>query len=102
MALLSTSQVPNLELSEEERKVNARSINEIEFRKRAVYNMWVIIVTIFIADTYSTLYSVTLAIWAGPNCYVQDEVWVKSLSTVTERSIHYFLWLFPVIWLFWP
>ena len=64
--------------------------------------MWIIICTIFIADSYSTIYSVTLAIWGGPECYVQDEVWVRSLSTVTERTIHYILWLYPVIWLFWP
>ena len=45
--------------------VNAKSVKEIEFRKKAVYNMWVIICTIFFADTYATLYSLTLAIWGG-------------------------------------
>ena len=92
--------MPNLESSDD--KVNEKAIKEIEFRKKAVFNMWVIICTIFIADTYATLYSMTLAIWGGKDCYVQDEVWVKSLSTVTERTIHYILWLFPVMWIFWP
>ena len=64
--------------------------------------MWVIICTIFFADTYATLYSLTLNIWGGKYCYVQDEVWVKSLSTFVERFIHYNVWLFPVIWIFWP
>ena len=89
-------------MSAGESKGNARAIKEIEFRKKAVLNMWIIICTIFIADSYATIYSVTLAAWGDYDCYVQDTVWVKSLSTVTERIIHYILWLYPVIWLFWP
>ena len=59
------------------------SKKEIEFRKRSVKNMWFIIITIFVVDTYNTLYSLTLYIWADPDtCYIQDLTWVKSLSTV--------------------
>lgn len=42
------------------------SKKEIEFRKRSVKNMWFIIITIFLVDTYNTLYSLTLFFWADP------------------------------------
>ena len=34
--------------------------------------MWIIIITIFFVDTYSTLYSLILNIWGDDDCYVQD------------------------------
>ena len=79
------------------------SKKEIEFRKRSVKNMWFIIITIFLVDTYNTLYSLTLFFWADPQtCFVQDSSWVKSLSTVMQRSIQFIWWLYPVLCLFWP
>ena len=41
------------------------SMKEIERRNHALFNMFLIILTIFIVDTYSTLYSITLLIWAN-------------------------------------
>jgi len=64
----------------------ATSQKDIVFRKRAVRNMWIMIITIFLVDTYSTLYSFAL-LWANDSCFLQDTIWVRSLSTVTERSI---------------
>ena len=75
---------------------------EIQFRKRAVRDMWIIICTIFIVETYTTLYSIVLSIWGNDNCYVQDEVWVRYLSTVVQRSMQYIWWEYPIIYLFWP
>lgn len=63
------------------------SQKEIMFRRRAVWNMWVIIITIFVVDMYSTAYSFILFFWANDQCFVQDVVWVRSLSTVVQRSI---------------
>ncbi len=77
-------------------------MKEIELRQKSVRNMWIIIWTIFITETYSTLYTVILAIWADKECYVQDVVWVKSLSTFVERSLQYVWWMYPIIWLLWP
>ena len=64
--------------------------------------MWTMILTIFIVDTYCTLYSIFLYFFAGPDCYMQDVSWIRSLSTVVERSIQFIWWLYPVMWLFWP
>ena len=64
--------------------------------------MWLIIVTIFTIATYSSLYSVILFVWADSECYVQQHVEVRSLSTVMERSMQFIWWLYPVLWLFWP
>lgn len=44
--------------------------SEVEFRRRALRNMWTIIVTIFVVVTYSSLYSIALYIWADSDCFV--------------------------------
>ena len=75
---------------------------EVEKRQRSVRNMWIIVWTVFVTETYSTLYSIVLAIWADENCYVQETVWVKSLSTFIERSLQYVWWMYPLMWLLWP
>lgn len=75
---------------------------DIEFREKSVRNMLIIVGTIFLVDTYSTIYSVLLFGWANERCYLQDTVWVKSLSTFTERSCQYLVWVYPIIWLLWP
>ena len=64
--------------------------------------MWIIIWTIFVSEGYATLYSIILAVWGDENCYVQDLVWVKSLSNFVERSLQYVWWMYPLIWLLWP
>lgn len=43
---------------------------EIVFRKRAVRNMWIIIATIFLVDTYGTLYSGILFVWSDESCFI--------------------------------
>jgi len=58
------------------------SRKEIQFRKKAVRDMLIIIGTIFIVEMYTTLYSITLTIWGDEECYVQHTVWVRSVSTV--------------------
>ena len=83
-------------------KMTESSLKEIAMRKKSVRNMWIIILTIFLTETYQTLYSIILAIWSNESCYVQDVVWVKSLSTVVERSLQYVWWMYPIIWLLWP
>ena len=50
----------------------APQINEVEHRRKAARNMWLIIVTIFTIATYSSLYSVILYVWADSECYVQQ------------------------------
>jgi len=80
----------------------ASSQKEIVFRKSAVRNMWIMIITIFLVDTIGTAYSLSLYIWAGGNCFIQDTIWVRSVSTVIQRSIEFVWWLYPVMWLFWP
>ena len=78
------------------------SLQEIALRQKSVRNMWIIIWTIFVTEIYSTLYSIILAVWSDENCYVQDLVWVKSLSNFVERSLQYLWWMYPIIWLLWP
>ena len=46
------------------------SYREINRRNKALFNMCLIILTIFIVDTYATLYSIILMIWANEDCYV--------------------------------
>ena len=74
---------------------------EVRFRKRSERNMWIVILTIFVVDTYMMLYSMILA-WGTDNCLLTDSPTVHSFSNIFERSLQYVWWLFPVIWLFWP
>ena len=50
----------------------APQTNDVEHRRKAARNMWLIIVTIFTIATYSSLYSVILFVWADSECYVQQ------------------------------
>lgn len=65
-------------------------------------NMWLMIITMCIVNTYETLYSLALFIWANDNCYVYDNAGLNSLNTIAARFIQYILWMYPVFWLFWP
>ena len=62
---------------------------EIEFRQKAIRNMWIIIWTICLVVTYNTVYSLVLLIFSNDDCYVLSDsyIWVHSLSTVMQRSI---------------
>lgn len=64
--------------------------------------MFIITLTIFMVDTYSSIYSILLFGWANEQCYLQDTVWVKSLSTFFERLCQYVVWVYPILWLLWP
>ena len=71
-------------------------------RNKAVKNMLIMVGTIFCVEVYASVYSVLLYFWANDNCYIQDTVWVKSLSTFMERSSQYLVWIYPVLCLMWP
>ena len=51
-------------------KMAQSSLNEIELRKRSVRNMWIMILTIFLTESYCTLYSIILAVWSDDTCYI--------------------------------
>ena len=75
---------------------------EIEFRKRAKCNMWITIYVVGFCVTYVGLYSLTLYVGPEDKCNISDSKWVHSISTALERQIQYILWLYPLLWLFWP
>ena len=75
---------------------------EIEFRNRAKRNMWITIFVFFFVITYVSLYSLVLYLGPDDKCRITDNKWVRSFSTVLERHIQYILWLYPLLWLFWP
>jgi len=64
--------------------------------------MWIIIATIFVVDTYGTLYSFVLFLWSDDECFIQSNVSVRSFTTVFSRSVQFLWWLYPIMWLFWP
>lgn len=57
----------------------AKNLNkDIEFRMRAVKNMFITIGTIAVVVTYTALYSTILMIYADNHCSVVEDVWVSS------------------------
>ena len=49
--------------------------------------MTIIIWTISLTVIYMTIYTIIYSFFSDEECYVQDAVWIKSLSTFIERSI---------------
>ena len=65
--------------------------------------MWVTIISICCVQTYTTVYSLTLFLGTeSDKCYILENRWINSISTCIERNLHYIIWVYPVIWLFWP
>ena len=64
--------------------------------------MSIIIWTISLTVAYMTIYTIVYSFFSDSECYVQEVVWVRSLSTFLERSIQYIWWMYPILWLFWP
>lgn len=62
--------------------------------------MWIIIVSLTLTNSYVYLYSQIL--YANENCQYFSNVHVYNTSTIIERIIEYVLWLFPIIFVFWP
>jgi len=44
--------------------------NQIAMRNRSLRDLWVIIITLFIVDTYATLYSLILFFFGNERCFV--------------------------------
>ena len=64
--------------------------------------MWITISVVGFSVTYVGLYSLTLYLGPENKCNISDSKMVHSLSTAVERQIQYILWLYPIMWLFWP
>ena len=88
--------------SQNEESENQQAVMEIEIRLKAVRNMSIIIWTISLTVAYMTIYTIVYSFFSDSECYVQEVVWVRSLSTFLERSIQYIWWMYPILWLFWP
>ena len=75
---------------------------DINFRNKAVRNMWIIIFTVIFVVNYSAIYSLVLFIWANKYCYISDHKSVVSINNFLERFIHYFIWVYPLLYILWP
>ena len=82
----SSSEVAHVRSSENDTMAK-KSLKEISQRKRALANMFTIILTIFIVDTYQTLYSFVKLVWADDECYVFDSHYLWSTSNIIERGL---------------
>ena len=64
--------------------------------------MWIVIGTISFVTTYTTIYYLVLYFATDSSCSLAQNKWVHSISSCIERNLQYILWVYPVIWMFWP
>ena len=68
-----------------------------------MFNMGMILSSIFVVSSFSTIYTLVLYYKADEKtCYVLDNEYYISTWTVTQRSLIFVWWYYPIIWLFWP
>jgi len=68
-----------------------------------MFHMWVIIGAIFFVCTFQGIYSLILYLFSDSECIVQhDSPILQSIVEIFARSTTNVVWLFPIIWLFWP
>ena len=65
--------------------------------------MWMILGSICVVSTFNSLYSLLLFYLAeNSTCHILTDPYKVSSITITQRSLNYVLWYYPIIWLFWP
>ena len=64
--------------------------------------MLITIFTITIVVTYTCLYSIILFAFGNETCRLSDNQWTYSIQAVIERNLQYVMWVYPVLYLFWP
>lgn len=62
--------------------------------------MWVICISLTLTNTYVYLYSQIL--YASSACRYSDSLTTYNVSTTVERMIQYCVWVYPVLFVFWP
>ena len=86
----------------EEFSEKKQHLKQIEFRRSSYRNMWLIIISFFLVNTYQTLYSLILFFAANDQCYLQSNIRIQSVSTIFARMLQYDLWVYPMMYVFWP
>jgi hypothetical protein len=96
------------EIEETERLVRNSSITSIQdaitkSRKSSLDNMWMIIYTMVFCAFFDFCYSVCVFIFYSLDCTPQRiPWWLDSTFKFMDRFIAYYLWLYPLLWIFWP
>ena len=68
--LFNKGQQSLVEGESEEKMPVLRVMQEIQFRKKSMFNMWVIILSIFFAVTFQGIYSLILFFFSDSECIV--------------------------------
>ena len=72
-------------------------------RKSSLKNMWIIIYTMLSCTVFDFIYSLCIFILYSPECTPQRiPYWLDSTFKFMDRFIAYYLWLYPLLWMFWP
>jgi hypothetical protein len=72
-------------------------------RKSSLNNMWLIVITMLFCATFDFIYSLSVFIYYSPSCTPQRiPFWLDSTFKFMDRFIAYYLWLYPLLYTFWP
>lgn len=65
--------------------------------------MWMIIYTLVFCAFFDFCYSVSVFFFYSVDCTPQRiPWWLDSTFKLLDRFIAYYIWLYPLLWLFWP
>lgn len=97
---------------EEAKKLTANNSNSayskiqatiLDSRKTSLQSMWLIIYTMSFCAFFDFCYSVSVFIWYSPDCTPQRIPWMlDSFFKFDDRFIAYYIWLYPLLYTFWP
>ena len=75
----------------------------ITTRKTSLMNMWIIIFTMLGCSLFDFCYSLAIFFLYTPECTpARIPFCLDSTFKFLDRFIAYYLWLYPLLWMFWP
>ena len=74
-----------------------------ESRKKAMSNVWFLLIWLFIVAIESFIYSLLTLIFYDENCVpTHIPLFWYNIFTLFDRTTNYQSWFLPMIWLYWP
>ena len=75
----------------------------VDSRRKSLRNMWIVIATLLFSTLFDLIYSIAVFFLYADQCYPQriSQTW-DSLWKFIDRFVTQVVWIYPVIWVFWP
>ena len=76
---------------------------QISLRNQALCRMWLVIISMAATSMFLMVYSVLLFAFTNDHCLLfESNTTVAGVITVAARMIQYVIWVWPMVYVFWP